>query len=123
MSAVAWLGVGLAPTAWAAAAALVVVGLVGSIWDVAQLSLRQVLIPDRLLGRVISAFRLVGFGPAPVGALLDGLLGRALGLRAPLVFGGVVLAVMALLALPAVNTRSVEAARVQARAAAADGPA
>ncbi len=123
VEAVAWLAVGLAPTAWVAAAALAVVGLVGSIWDVAQLSLRQVLIPDRLLGRVISAFRLVGFGPAPVGALLGGVLGRTLGLRAPFVFGAVVLAVMALLALPAVNTRSVEAARVQARAAAANGPA
>jgi predicted MFS family arabinose efflux permease len=58
-----------------------------------------------------------------VGALLGGVLGRTLGLRAPFVFGAVVLAVVALLALPAVNTRSVEAARVQARAAAADGPA
>jgi MFS family permease len=70
-----------------------------------------------------SAFRLIGFGPAPVGALLGGVLGRTLGLRAPFVFGAAVLAVTALLALPAVNTRSVEAARVQARAAAADGPA
>jgi hypothetical protein len=51
------------------------------------------------------------------------VLGRTLGLRAPFVFGAVVLAVMALLALPAVNTRSVEAARVQARAPAANGPA
>jgi MFS family permease len=123
VTAAAWLAAGLAPTAWVAAAALVVVGVVGSIWDVAQLSLRQVLIPDRLLGRVISAFRLIGFGPAPVGALLGGVLGRTLGLRSPFVLGAVVLVVVALLALPAINTRSVEAARVQARAVAADGPA
>jgi MFS family permease len=122
VAAAAWLAVGLAPSVWAAVA-LVLVGLVGSIWDVAQLSLRQLLIPDPLLGRVISAFRLVGFGPAPVGALLGGVLGRTLGLRSPFVFGAVVLAVVALLALPAVNTRSVEAARVQARTVAADGPA
>ncbi|HZD00816.1 MAG TPA: MFS transporter [Actinomycetes bacterium] len=119
----AWLAVGLAPSAWVAAAALAADGLVGAVWNVAQLSLRQVLIPDRLLGRVIGAFRLVGFGPAPVGALLGGVLGRTLGLRAPFVVGAVVLAVVALLALPAVNTRSVETARVQARTAAADGPA
>lgn len=118
----AWLAVGLAPSVWVAAAALVVLGLVGSIWDVAQLSLRQTLIPDRLLGRVISAFRLIGFGPAPVGALLGGVLGRTLGLRAPFVFGAMLLAVIVVLALPAVKTRSVDAARVQARAA-ADGPA
>jgi MFS family permease len=108
--------VGLAPSAWVAAAALAADGLVGAIWNVAQLSLRQVLIPDRLLGRVIGAFRLVGFGPAPVGALLGGVLGRTLGLRSPFVVGAVVLAVVALLALPAVNTRSVEAARVRAHA-------
>jgi len=122
VAAVAWLVVGLAPNVWVAAAALVVLGLVDSIWDVAQLSLRQELIPDRLFGRVISAFRLIGFGPAPVGALFGGVLGRTLGLRAPFVLGAVVMAVSALLALPAVNTRSVEAARAQARAA-ADGPA
>jgi Na+/melibiose symporter-like transporter len=87
VTAAARLAVGLAPTAWVAAAALVVVRLVGSIWDMAQLSLRQTLIPDRLLGRVISAFRLVGFGPAPIGALLGGVLGRALGQRARFVFG------------------------------------
>ena len=121
VTAAAWLAVGLAPTAWLAAAALAMAGLVGSIWDVAQLSLRQTLIPDRLLGRVISAFRLIGFGPAPLGALLGGVLGRTLGLRAPFVLGAAVLAVTALLALPAVNTRSVEAARVQERAA--GGPA
>ena len=119
----AWLAVGLAPSAWVAAAALAADGLVGAIWNVTQLSLRQVLIPDRLLGRVIGAFRLVGFGPAPVGALLGGVLGRTLGLRAPFVVGAVVLAVVALLALPAVNTRSVQAARLQARTPAADGPA
>jgi Transmembrane secretion effector len=107
VTAAAWLAVGLAPTAWMVAAALVVIGLVGSTWDVAQPSLRQTLIPDRLLGRVISAFRLVGFGPAPIGALPGGVLGRTLGLRAPFGFGGVVLAVMA---PPAVNTRSVDAA-------------
>jgi hypothetical protein len=54
-----------------------------------------------------------------VGALLGGVLGRTLGLRAPFVFGAVILAAMALLALPAVNTRSVEAARIQATAASA----
>jgi hypothetical protein len=69
-------------------------GLVGSIWDVAQLSLRQVLIPDRLLGRVISAFRPIGFGPTPVGALFGSVLARTLGLRATFVVGAVVLAVV-----------------------------
>jgi hypothetical protein len=100
-----------------AAAALMVVGLVGSIWDVAQLSLGQVLIPDRLLGRVISAFRVMSFGPAPVGALLGSVLARTLGPVGSLPGRrrrAGVLAVVALLALPAVNTRSVEAARVQA---------
>jgi hypothetical protein len=45
------LGV-LAQASFRSPAALVAADLAGSIWDVAQLSLRQALIPDRLLGRV-----------------------------------------------------------------------
>ncbi|HZD00812.1 MAG TPA: hypothetical protein VFA46_11680 [Actinomycetes bacterium] len=84
---------------------------------------RCVLVGALAAAGLVGVFRLVGFGPAPVGALLGDVLGRTLGLRAPFVVGAVVLTVAALLALPAVNTRAVEAARVQARAAAAGGPA
>jgi predicted MFS family arabinose efflux permease len=50
----------------------------------------------------------------PLGALLGGVLGRTLGLRAPFLVGGAILLLMALLNLPIVNTASIRAARQQA---------
>ena len=82
-------------------------------------SLRQQLVPDRLLGRVVSAFRLFGYGAVPLGALLGGLLGRRFGLPAPFLVAGVAILVFTLLALPLVNRNTVE----QALAAAENGAA
>jgi MFS family permease len=110
----ALLALGLTSSAWLAWATMVAVGLVSSVWDVAQVSLRQAIIPDRLMGRVVSAFRLVGFGAIPLGAVLGGMLGWMFGLRAPFLFGAATLVVMALLVPPVLNTRSVAAARAQA---------
>lgn len=44
-------------------------------------SLRQVITPDHLLGRVNAGCRFIAWGPLPLGALLGGYLGDALGLR------------------------------------------
>lgn len=52
--------------------------------NVVLVSLRQRITPDRLLGRVNSAYRLVAWGTMPVGAAVGGLLGQAVGL--PVVF-------------------------------------
>jgi MFS family permease len=51
------------------------------IFNVVMTSLRQSITPDRLLGRVNSSHRLVGWGTKPLGAAAGGLLGQALGLR------------------------------------------
>ena len=75
------------------------------------LSLRQAIVPDRLMGRVVGAIRLVGFGTIPLGALLGGLVARTLGLRAPYLLGAAVLAVAALAAAPHITTPAIEAAR------------
>lgn len=42
--------------------------------SVPAVSLRQALTPERLLGRVVASFRMVGIGAGPVGALLGGVL-------------------------------------------------
>lgn len=52
-------------------------------------ALRQQLVPDRLLGRVVGAQRTIALGAMPVGALLGGVVGRGFGLAAPFVAGGV----------------------------------
>jgi MFS family permease len=105
---------GLAPVVWVAVAAEVLAGVVYIVFDVAQISLRQELVPDRLIGRVLSAARLVGYGATPAGTLLGGLAARALGLRAPFILGGLVLAVLAVVSARVLTTTAVEEARAMA---------
>jgi len=54
-------------------------------WNVVTVSLRQRIVPDRLLGRVNSGYRLLAWGTMPLGAALGGLAGEVLGVRT--VFG------------------------------------
>ena len=53
-----------------------------AVYNVISVSLRQRVTPDRLLGRVNSAFRMVAWGTMPLGAAAGGLIAEALGLRA-----------------------------------------
>ncbi|HEV2824624.1 MAG TPA: MFS transporter [Actinomycetota bacterium] len=62
-------------------ASFVVSGVAIVLWNVVTVSLRQRITPDRLLGRMNAAYRLVGWGTMPVGAALGGFLAEALGLR------------------------------------------
>lgn len=55
----------------------------GVVWNVITVSLRQTVIPDRLLGRVNSAYRFLGWGAMPIGAAIGGAVARVGGLRAP----------------------------------------
>ena len=102
---------GLATSPWLAAVAYAATGAVWGVWNVTLLSLRQEIVPDRLMGRVVGAIRLIGFGSIPIGALLGGLVARSLGLRAPFLLGAAVLAVAALVAAPVVTTGAIQAAR------------
>jgi MFS family permease len=105
----AWFG--LATDPWVAGVAYAVTGAVWGVWNVTLLSLRQAIVPDRLMGRVVGAIRLVGFGTIPLGALLGGVVARTFGLRAPFLLGAAVLAVAALATAPVVTTSAIEAAR------------
>ena len=62
-------------------------GFALSLYSVNQISLRQVLTPDALLGRVNASRRVFVFGAIPLGALLGGALGEAVGLREALALG------------------------------------
>lgn len=77
---------------------LVGLGLV--LYNVNLFSFRQALCPDRLLGRVTATMRWVVGGTVPLGSLLGGALGAAIGVRATLWVGGAgtTLAVFCLLA-------------------------
>jgi MFS family permease len=56
-------------------------GIAGTIVNVQQWSLRQMVTPDELQGRVTASHRFLVYGVEPIGALLGGWLGAALGLR------------------------------------------
>jgi hypothetical protein len=56
-----------------------IVGFMTVVFNVVMGALRQALTPDRLLGRVISAFRLFSYGTVPFGSLLGGILARSFG--------------------------------------------
>ncbi len=75
-------------TVFSAAALLMVAQLLGdgfhTIFRINELSLRQAITPDRLLGRAAASFQLVVEGIGPVGALIGGLLGETLGVRTTL---------------------------------------
>ena len=53
-------------------------GFIGIGWNVVTVSLRQRIVPDRLLGRVNASYRLLAWGTMPIGAALGGLAGEAL---------------------------------------------
>ena len=59
---------------WLVAVFLVLDGFFGMLWNIAQVSYRQRHIPAPLLGRVNSAFRFLGTGPAAFGAFAFGAL-------------------------------------------------
>ena len=69
--------------------ARIVATLGGPVTAINQISLRQAITPDRLLGRVNGTMRFVSLGLAPLGALAGGFLGDAIGLRPTLVIGAV----------------------------------
>lgn len=69
------------------------------VWKVILVSQRQAAVPGRLLGRVNSAYRLIGLGSMSAGALLGGLIARGFGLAAPFWAASVVLTIVAFASL------------------------
>jgi predicted MFS family arabinose efflux permease len=65
--------------------------------------MRQSIVPDRLVGRVNSAFQLLSMGMLPLGAAVGGVLARGFGLRAPFLVTGAAQLVLTLLAVPIVR--------------------
>jgi MFS family permease len=56
--------------------------------SIASLSLRQVIVPDELRGRVGNLFRMCIWGVIPLGALAGGIVAQFGGLRAPFLLAG-----------------------------------
>lgn len=70
-----------------------------TVYQINQLSLRQVVTPARLLGRVTAARRFLIFSMAPIGAAFGGFLGSGAGFAPTLVVGAAVSVIATLLLL------------------------
>ena len=64
-----------------------------TIFSISQISLRQAVTPDRLLGRINATRRLVVFGIIPIAALSGGYLGETFGWEATLLISAAVMMV------------------------------
>jgi MFS family permease len=92
----AWLPLALAP---AGTSSVVLVGLlalagfVGGIsavvYNVNQVSLRQAITPERMQGRMNATMRWIVWGTIPIGGIIGGALGTAIGLRETVLLGAI----------------------------------
>jgi MFS family permease len=88
-------GLALSPRLAAVAVWLFVTGLGSVVFSIVAVSLRQGLVPDRLLGRANAGYRLLAWGTWPIGAALGGATAELFGLRAVFLVAGAVVVVMA----------------------------
>ena len=61
--------------------AMFLMGFGGTAYNVNQVSLRQAITPERMLGRMNATMRFLVWGTMPIGAFVGGILGNAIGLR------------------------------------------
>ncbi|MET7326754.1 MFS transporter [Nonomuraea sp. NPDC005650] len=99
-NAVVFVGIGLSPDVIVLGVLLGCNGFAVTLWNVLSAGLRQRLVPSALLGRVSSAYKTVGWGLMPLGALAGGLVAHSFGLRAAYPVAGVLRGVALLIALP-----------------------
>jgi MFS family permease len=63
---------------------------VGGAFNVVFGSIRQRIVPNHLLGRVMASFRVISWGSLPIGALLGGIIGQTFGLTAVFIAAAVI---------------------------------
>ncbi len=95
LATVTFLVLGLFPSLVMAAVVYFLSSAAVIVWNVLVMSLRQSIIPGRLLGRVHGSWRTLLWGTMPLGSLVGGLLGRV-DLALPFAVGGGVATVAAL---------------------------
>jgi hypothetical protein len=71
-------------------AAFFVSSLGNPIYNINQVSLRQIITPNRLQGRMNATMRTIVWGTIPAGSFLGGIFGASLGIIPTLVIGGVI---------------------------------
>jgi MFS family permease len=64
-------------------------GLARPVFSINQVSLRQAVTPERLLGRMNASIYFIVYGITPLGSLLGGVLGQSIGLQKTLVIAAI----------------------------------
>ncbi len=106
----------------AVGAAFALSGAFIMMWNVVTVTLRQRIVPDRLLGRINASYRLLAWGSQPIGALLGGLIGEFVSLQAVFLAAGAVSLTLLLGNRILTEEALVEAERRGEAEAAAAGP-
>jgi MFS family permease len=106
--------IGLTSSALVVGIVSIVFGVGIAWWNVIAVSLRQSIVPDRLMGRVNSVYRLLAWGTMPLGAIVGGLLAELFGLRAPYFFSAAGLLLLAVAILPVISNHSLAQAKAEA---------
>ena len=119
----AWALLAATTVAVLAGAGVALYGLAAVWWNVVTVSFRQAVVPERLQGRVNSAYRLVSWGTLSVGAAAGGVVAAQLGLRPLYAGAAVVLLALAGLAWRLLDAGSFAAARAAASPSPEVGPA
>ncbi|MGW4484813.1 MFS transporter [Amycolatopsis sp. NPDC004368] len=101
---------GLADNPWLSGAMFLLCGCGMATTMVLGWSIRQAIVPGRLMGRVAAASRLVAMVAAPAGALLGGWLASVAGLRAPYLAAAGVLLTMTVVTMSMTSNAKVKAA-------------
>jgi MFS family permease len=96
--AVTMTGLAITTSPVVAVVLFLVLGIGNGMWTVVNVTLRQQLTPNRLLGRMNAAYRMVAWGVVPFGAAFGGLVARQFGLQATFVVAAVVHVLVAVFA-------------------------
>jgi MFS family permease len=71
------------------AAVFIVGGFGNVVYNVAQVSLRQAITPERIQGRMNSVMRFIVWGTIPLGSFIGGALTTVIGLKETMIVGGI----------------------------------
>ena len=95
---VALVGTAVTSSPFVAIASFFLLGAGDGLWRVLTVTLRQRITPNRLMGRVNAAYRMVAQGIIPIGAAFGGVTAKVWGVRSPFVIAAAVFVVISALA-------------------------
>ena len=96
---------GLAPNVWVWIVLSVFGGIVIAHWNILLMSTDHQIIPNELFGRIHGTRRTLVWGLMPIGAMLGGVF-ALIDLRAPMIIGGTISAIIALFGVPFIRSLS-----------------